>query len=100
MALWVDALRVFTAVNVVLLLGLSYVWVRNFLTFRSKHTLGLALFAVLLLVENAMTGYLFTFHQPLAPWIEGIAVIAQQAIAGVKLFELLALLVLTYTTWD
>lgn len=100
MALWVDLLRVLTALNVVLLVGLSYVWVRNFLTFRSKHTLGLALFAVLLLLENAMTGYLFTFHDPLAPWIAGIAVIAQQAIAALKFFEFLSLLVLTYTTWD
>lgn len=100
MAIWVDALRVLTALNVVLLVTLSYVWVQNFLTFRSKHTFGLTLFAVLLLVENAMTGYFFVFHSQLTPWLAGQPDFATQAIAVLKLFEFLALLALTYTAWD
>lgn len=100
MALWVDLLRIFTGLNVLLLLGLSYIWVRNALQFRSKHTFGLALFAIFLLLENAMTGYLFALNPKLSGWIAGIALIAQQTLAILKFLEFLGLLVLTYTTWD
>lgn len=100
MAIWVDALRVLTALNVVLLAGLSYIWVRNYATFRSKHTLGLALFAVILTLENLTTGYFFIFHQDLAPWLAEQPGIATGAFAIVKALEFLALLVLSYTTWD
>lgn len=97
---WVDLLRAVSALNIVVLLGLSYVWVRNFLQFRSKHTLGLSLFAVLLLVENLVTVYVFAAHPVLAPWIAGTAPIAQRTILGLKVLQFGALVVLAWTAWD
>ena len=100
MAVWVDLLRAVTALNVLLLGVLSYIWLRNYLQFRSKHTLGLSVFALLLLLENVLTVYVFAFHPQLTPWIASIAPIAQTTMALLKAFEFGALLVLTYTTWD
>ena len=55
MGVWLNAASVATALNIVLLLVLGSVWVRNYLEFRSKHTLGLSVFAALLLAENLLT---------------------------------------------
>lgn len=100
MAPWVDLLRSAAALNIVLLVGLSYLWVRNYLQFRSKHTLGLAVFAVLLLVENVTTVYIFAVHPVLTPWIVETAPIAQRAITALKLIQFVALLALAWTAWD
>jgi hypothetical protein len=40
MSVWTDIARLATAVNVLLCLSLGYVWGRNDLVVRSKHTLG------------------------------------------------------------
>lgn len=100
MAPWVDLLRSAAVLNIVLLVGLSYLWVRNYLQFRSKHTLGLAVFAVLLLVENVTTVYIFAVHPVLTPWIVETAPIAQRAITALKLIQFVALLALAWTAWD
>lgn len=100
MGIWIDALRLAAALNIVLLAVLSYLWGRNYLRFRSKHTLGLSLFSVLLLVENAATVYVFAVHPDLTAWIAGIAPIAQQTMTVLKLLEAAALGVLTYVTLD
>lgn len=47
---WIDVARVSVSLNVAMLFGLTWVWARNYLSFRSKHAAGLALFGGLLLV--------------------------------------------------
>ncbi|WP_049999056.1 hypothetical protein [Halococcus sediminicola] len=103
MAVLIDAMRVFSALNVALLLGLGYVWGRNFLQFRSKHTLGLLVFAVLLLAENALAIYFFVFHQTLTLWVtnpELVPPIAQEAMLALRIFEFGGIAFLTWVTWD
>jgi hypothetical protein len=100
MGLWIDTLRLAAGLNIVLLGALSYLWGRNFLQFRSKHTLGLSLFSALLLIENAATVYVFAIHPVLSGWIANTAPIAQQTITVLKLLEFGALAVLTYVTMD
>jgi hypothetical protein len=59
---WMAVATALSAVNVVLLGILSTVWVRNYRTFGSEMTAGLAAFAAVLLVENAVAIY-FLFQQ-------------------------------------
>ncbi|MFC7070920.1 hypothetical protein [Halobaculum lipolyticum] len=100
MSLWLQVIWVAAALNIVLLLGLSYVWGRNYTRFRSKHTLGLAAFGVVLLAENATALYLFYFNPDLSAWIAAQAPIAHRAIGALRLLELVAIGFLAWITWD
>lgn len=100
MTLWVDVARVAIVLNVVLLLGLDYVWGRNYWQFRSKHTLGLLLFGTFLLAENALALYFYFLHPVLQVWVNSIPDIAQIAMTSLRVLEFAGLLVLTWTTWD
>lgn len=103
MGLLVDVVRVTIVLNVVLLLGLSYVWGRNYLALRSKHTLGLLLFAVFLLGENALAAYYFILDPTLTGWItnpELVPPVAQGAMATLRVLELAGIAFLTWVTWD
>jgi hypothetical protein len=103
MAVLIDAMRAFSALNVLLLCGLGYVWGRNFLQFRSKHTLGLLVFSLLLLAENALAIYFFVFHQTLTPWVTDpqlVPPIAQGAMLALRVFEFGGIAFLTWVTWD
>ncbi|WP_254545130.1 hypothetical protein [Halomarina pelagica] len=103
MSVLIDLMRVALGVNLVLLVGLLYVWVRNYLQFRSKHTFGLSLFGVFLLGENALALYFFAFHPVLSPWVADPTLVprpAQIAMLVLRLLELVAIGVLLWTTWD
>ncbi|MFC6787078.1 hypothetical protein ACFQFH_14690 [Halobaculum halobium] len=100
MSVWLQVIWAAAALNVVLLLGLSYVWGRNYAKFRSKHTLGLAAFGLILLAENALAVYIFYFHPELSQWIAAQAPIAHLAVGGLRLLELVALAFLAWVTWD
>jgi len=56
---WILVATVLSAVNVVLLASLTVVWLRNYRTFGSAMTLGLATFAAAMLAENAVAIYFF-----------------------------------------
>lgn len=99
----IDAMRVLSALNVVLLVGLGYVWGRNFYRFRSKHTLGLLVFAVLLGFENAISVYFFVFDNTLTAWVTNPTVVpppAQRVMFVLRAFEFAAIVFLTWVTWD
>ena len=101
MSLWFDVARVAHALNVLLLVGLGYVWVRNYLEFRSKHTLGLLLFSVFLLVENAFALYIYMIDGTLAQWFaSAVPDIAWQGLMMLPLFEALGIGFLLWVTWD
>ncbi|UIP00242.1 hypothetical protein Hbl1158_02405 [Halobaculum sp. CBA1158] len=100
MSLWLQVIWVAAGLNVVLLLGLSYVWGRNYGRFRSKHTLGLAAFGLILLAENALALYLFYVHADLSAWIAAQAPIAHRAMGGLRVLELVAIAFLAWITWD
>jgi|SRR5699024_10438977 len=103
MAVLIDAMRAFGVLNILLLLGLGYVWGRNYLQFRSKHTLGLLVFAVLLLAENALAVYLFVFDPTLTGWVTNAQLVpppAQKAMFALRVLEFAGIAFLTWVTWD
>ena len=100
MAIWVDLTLLVAGLNVLLLAGLSYVWLRNYRTFPSKHTLGLSVFALLLLLENLVALYVFAGHPLLRTWIANSAPLAQAAMMGLRLLEGAALAAIAWTALD
>lgn len=101
MGIWIDVARVSTALNVVLLLGLSYVWLDNYRQFQSKHTLGLSVFSVLLLAQNALAFYIYSWDNLLSVWFATkVPAPAWKAMLALHVLELLALVFLTWVTWD
>lgn len=100
MALLLDLARLVAGLNVVVLVGLSYVWGRNAVKFRTKHTYGLVTFSALLLLENALAFYIYTFDPTLRAWMEGSIPLAQGAMMALQGVELVALLILSWAVWD
>lgn len=101
MALWFDVMRFAAGFNVLLLLGLSAIWIQNYRQFRSKHALGLLVFALLLLAENASAVYIFTMHPTLSGWFHDEMVgTAQIAMTALRLLMTAGLLFLAWVTWD
>lgn len=99
----VDVFRGLFGVNLLLLIGLSSIWVRNYLEFRSKHTLGLVLFSVFLLAENALGLYMFFFNADLTAWLldpEFVPQIAQIAMLALRVLETIGLTFLLWVTLD
>jgi hypothetical protein len=99
----IDLMRVVLGLNILLLISLGYVWANNAWRFRSKHTIGLFVFAVLLLLENGLAFYLFVFHPVLSAWVTNstlVPPIAQYAMLSIRILEFLGLLFLTWITWD
>lgn len=99
MTLRVDIARVAIVGNLLLLSSLVYVWVRNYLTLRSMHTLGLLTFATFLFVENALALYFYFFEPTLHVWVASVPPRAQGAMTLLRVCEFAALVVLTLTTW-
>ena len=98
---WIDLARAAVGLNILLLAALVYVWGRNYLQLRSKHTLGLLLFAVLLLGENAFALYFYLLDPLLSQWFSNVVPDpAWQAMILLHVFELVALTALTWVTWD
>lgn len=101
MSIWFDVARAAHALNVLLLVGLGYVWVRNYIEFRSKHTLGLLLFSVFLLLENAFALYIYFIDQVLSVWFASqVPVIAWQAMMVLPVLEAIGIGFLLWVTWD
>lgn len=101
MSIWVDAARVATGLNVLLLAGLAVVWGRNYLAIRSKHTLGLLLFAAFLLAENAFAFYYYLLDPTLSGWFSTqVPAVAWRAMMLLHALETIALVFLTWVTWD
>ncbi len=100
MSLWVDITRVAMGVNVLLLLALVGVWGRNYRELRSKHTLGLLLFGLMLLGENVLGLYYFMWHADLSAWFAGLPDIASSAMMALRLGETFAISFLAWVTFD
>lgn len=102
-SLLVDVVRVLTVLNVLVLLGLVTVWGRNWWELRSKHALGLLLFAVLLIGENALGAYLFIIDPTISAWVgdpELVPPPAQTAMAAFRVLEFAGLAFLSWVTYD
>ena len=101
MSLWFDIARLSAGINVVLLSVLLFIWGRNYLEFRSKHTLGLGIFALFLLAENALSLYVYIVDPTLSAWFASeVPDIAWRAMMALHVLETLALAFLVWITWD
>lgn len=101
MTLWVDAARVATALNVLMLAVLAVVWGRNWLRLRSKHTLGLLTFGLLLLVENALSFYYYMVDPALVGWFStSVPAVAWRVMLAVHVVETVAIAFLVWVTLD
>jgi hypothetical protein len=101
MSLWFDVARIAAGINVVMLTVLVVIWGRNYLEFRSKHTLGLGLFASFLLAENILSVYIYMVDPTLSAWFASdVPEIAWRAMMALHVLETVGLSVLTWITWD
>lgn len=91
MSLWTYAATAFASLNVLLLLGLTYVWVSNYRRFRTAMTLGFLCFGVVLLIENVLAIYFFL---EVAQFYTATA--AQQIVLLLRVLEFVALCCLAW----
>jgi hypothetical protein len=93
MSLMVDVARVAAGVNIVLLLGLLTVWIRNYRQVPGSILKGLILFGSLLLAENVVALY-FYLNAPAMPPL------AVEVMMILQVLESVGIAVLFYTTWQ
>jgi hypothetical protein len=91
---WMLIATGFSVLNVLLLMALTLIWVRNFRTFGSEMTGGLALFGIVLLFENLVAIYFFFSSGMLYADAAGV----QQSVAALRGLQTIALAFLTYVT--
>lgn len=96
MSTWITIASVLAGLNVLLLAALGFVWLGNYRRFKTPLVLGLLAFAAVMLVENAAAVYFFFSMGMLYAGDPH----AQQFVAGLRALEFLALLFLTYVTWQ
>jgi biotin transporter BioY len=83
--------------NLVLLALLGWVWLRNYVDLRSKHTLGMLVFASLLFVENAFALYTYQFDSLLSGWFN--TAVPAEAWTAMLLFHVLETVALSFLAW-
>jgi hypothetical protein len=91
---WLTVATTLAALNVLLLLALGAVWLKNYRTFRSNLILGLLAFAAVMLLENLVAVYYFFSMEMLYVGSAG----AQQSVLVLRALQFVALLFLTYVT--
>jgi len=94
MGVLIQAASAIAAVNALLLLLLTGVWVRNFRLFGTELVAGLAAFALVILAENVVALYFFFSMQSL--YAGGPRV--QRAVLVLRGIQFAGLAVLTYVT--
>ena len=102
MSVWFDVARLSAGLNVVLLLALVWVWGRNYLQFRSTHTLGLVMFGGFLFGENALALYIYLVDPMLSAWFasEAVPPVAWRAMMTLHVLQTVGLSFLVWITWD
>jgi hypothetical protein len=96
MSTWITVASALAGVNALLLAALCFVWLRNYRRFKTPLVLGLLAFAAVMLVENLAAIYFFFSMGMLYAGDPQ----AQQFVAALRGLEMLALLFLTYVTWQ
>lgn len=98
MTVWFDVTRVVTALNLVVVLSLSAVWVRNYRRYRSRYLLGFLAFGGFLLVQNAYALNLYVLDPTTSGWFADIPPRYNFAIAVLTLLEFAALAALAWVS--
>ena len=101
MSIWFDVARATAALNILLLAVLLSVWGRNYLDLRSKHALGLMVFALLLLLENAVALYIYLLDPTLSVWFSSaVPAIAWRGMMSLHVLETIGIGFLVWITMD
>ena len=95
MGTMISAAMALAALNVLLLVPLTVIWIRNYSTFRTNLVLGLLAFAVAMLAENAVALYFFFSMQSFYGGAPGV----QKAVLVLRALQFIAIVLLTYATW-
>lgn len=82
------------SINILLLVGLTIVWLRNYRTFGSSLILGLVAFGAVMMIENGVAIYFFFSMQMLY----GSDPTAQSTVVVLRALQFIALVFLTYVT--
>jgi len=98
--LWFEAARGAVVLNIVVLVALVTVWGRNYRSHGAKHTLGLLIFACILLAQNLLAVYLYSFHSTFHSWVYDSAPIARRGTMALNVLEFVALAFLAWITWE
>ncbi|WP_201289457.1 hypothetical protein [Halobaculum saliterrae] len=91
---WILVATLLSVVNASLLLVLTVIWVRNYRTFGSEMTAGLAVFGGTMILENLLAIYFFFSSGML--YVDSPSV--QQSVATLRALQTVALVFLTYVT--
>jgi hypothetical protein len=97
---WLTAASIAVVVNILLLLVLISIWLRNYRTFKSKHAMGLSIFGAFLLAENLLTFNYYVINSQVAAYLAAEDPIAGRAMMFVTVLQTLALVFLTWVTLD
>jgi hypothetical protein len=85
---------VLSGVNILLLLALSGVWLKNYRTFGTSLVLGQLAFGLAMLAENALAVYFFFTMSSLYSMDPHVG----QAVLALRAIQLVAISILTYVT--
>lgn len=99
MSLLLDVGRVAAVANVALLVGLVYVWAGAYRRHQANHTLGLLIFALLLLAQNGLWIYAYLIHDQFIAWFHEGDVAYRTTVTGLCGIQTVALVVLARITW-
>ena len=94
MGTWVLVATALSVVNVLFLMILTVIWVRNYRTFGSGMTAGLAVFGGTMILENFVAVYFFFSSGMLYVDSPGV----QQSVATLRALQTIALAFLVYVT--
>jgi len=100
MTLQLDVATVTAGLNVVLLVGLLWVWVRSYREVGATHTLGLIVFGGFLVVENLLWLYFYAVHPTYRAWFLAVSQETQWGLFLLCGLEFVALVFLVWITWQ
>lgn len=99
MSILLDLGRVAAGLNVVLLLGLIYIWGTGYRRHRASHTLSLLIFASVFLLQNFLWIYLYGFHSQFIGWFLDGDQVYQVGMTALCGLQTVALAVLARIAW-
>lgn len=99
MSAWLNVALAAAVLNLVLLAVLGSVWLQNYRQHGADHTLGLLVFALFLLVENALWVYFYGFHSAFVGWFINAGADIQIGTMLLCGLETIALVALFRITW-
>lgn len=87
--------------NICLLIALLYVYLKSYRQLKSKFTMGLLVFAGLLLIQNVVSTLFLTINMIIGPGNHSFEIGRQEfPLSSINVIQLIALSILLYITWE